>query len=246
MHMYTLYQHSKGTSEIHVVTMYVPISLCMITHPFPTLTFCHAINWSLSMAWMMLGRLWWTCTKHRAMATMFMWSGPATPMGDRKCWILGVRRNGTGRLASSSPEIDKLKWSSNVHKDTSIPYMKRTCMCINIAHEYSNRHSFFLLYILNFVILIIYRECQWLLHTCTCTTCNAKIKSSPLLLISKVRKAWVRQPVFLAMWNRSGSSRVRWNTNSAIPHRARWLVNWWVDINTMHSCMHKKEISRQV
>jgi hypothetical protein len=26
--------------------------------------FCHAMNWSLSMAWMMLGRPWCTCTKH--------------------------------------------------------------------------------------------------------------------------------------------------------------------------------------
>ena len=34
---------------------------------------------------------------------MDIWRGPVTPMGEMRDWRDGVRRKGTGRLASSSP-----------------------------------------------------------------------------------------------------------------------------------------------
>ena len=34
---------------------------------------------------------------------MDIWRGPVTPMGEMRDWREGVRRKGTGRLASSSP-----------------------------------------------------------------------------------------------------------------------------------------------
>ena len=36
---------------------------------------------------------------------MDIWRGPVIPMGEIKDWRQGVRRNGTGRLASSSPVV---------------------------------------------------------------------------------------------------------------------------------------------
>lgn len=43
------------------------------------------------------------CAKHRATAIMEAVSGPETPMVVRNSEMLGVRRKGTGRLASKSP-----------------------------------------------------------------------------------------------------------------------------------------------
>lgn len=43
------------------------------------------------------------CAKHRATAIMEAVSGPETPMVVRNSEMFGVRRKGTGRLASRSP-----------------------------------------------------------------------------------------------------------------------------------------------
>ena len=59
---------------------------------------------------------------------------------------------------------------------------------------------------------------------------NSQLRTSlrglPCVLISKVKKVCVRQPVLQAMWNMSASRRTKWNTNSARPHRANWDVTY--------------------
>ena len=67
------------------------------------LTLHHVINSSLRMALRMLCKLYCGCTRHLEAATMDIWRGPVTPMGEMRDWRDGVRRKGTGRLASSSP-----------------------------------------------------------------------------------------------------------------------------------------------
>ena len=44
-----------------------------------------------------------TVATYLAKATILMWRGPAIPMGEMRCWMAGVNRNGTERFASSSP-----------------------------------------------------------------------------------------------------------------------------------------------
>ena len=55
---------------------------------------------------------------------------------------------------------------------------------------------------------------------------NVVVCGLPCVLISKVKKVCVRQPVLQAMWNMSASKRTKWNTNSARPHRANWDVTY--------------------
>ena len=47
------------------------------------------------------------CTKHRATAIMEAVNTPFTPTVVRNSAMLGVKRNGTGRLASSSPKMNQ-------------------------------------------------------------------------------------------------------------------------------------------
>lgn len=49
------------------------------------------------------GNLYCGCTRQRAKATMEAVRGPVTPVDVRNSAMLGVSRNGTGRLASRSP-----------------------------------------------------------------------------------------------------------------------------------------------
>ena len=64
---------------------------------------CHVMYSSLRMARRKLGSLYWGCTKQRAVAIMAAVSGPVTPVEVRNSAMLGVRRKGTGLLASRSP-----------------------------------------------------------------------------------------------------------------------------------------------
>ena len=85
--------------------MHTPLKfLCLVTLSLSLLTFlCQMMYSSLSMARRKLGSLYWGCTRHRADATMDAVRGPVTPVIVRNSAMLGVRRNGTGRLASRSP-----------------------------------------------------------------------------------------------------------------------------------------------
>lgn len=65
---------------------------------------CQVMYSSLRMALRKLGSLYWGWTRHRADATMEAVRGPVTPVIVRNSAMLGVRRKGTGRLASRSPE----------------------------------------------------------------------------------------------------------------------------------------------
>ena len=71
------------------------------------LTFLQAMNSSLSTALRILSKQKWGWTRHLAAATMESWSGPARLIWERRVWRAGVRRKGTGRLASSSPRVGK-------------------------------------------------------------------------------------------------------------------------------------------
>ena len=84
-------------------SMHTPLKfLCLVT--LSLLTFlCQVMYSSLSMARRKLGSLYWGCTRHRADATMDAVRGPVTPVIVRNSAMLGVRRKGTGRLASRSP-----------------------------------------------------------------------------------------------------------------------------------------------
>lgn len=66
-------------------------------------TLHHAIYSSLRSADNILSILYWGWTSTLAMATILMYKGPVIPTGVRKFCILGVRRNGTGLLASRAP-----------------------------------------------------------------------------------------------------------------------------------------------
>ena len=58
---------------------------------------------SLSTARSNDGNLYCGWTKHRADATMAAVRGPVTPVDVKNSAMFGVKRNGTGRLASKSP-----------------------------------------------------------------------------------------------------------------------------------------------
>ena len=73
-----------------------------LSSPVPTFL-CQVMYSSLSMARRKLGSLYCGWTKHRADDTIAAVSGPVTPVAVKNSAIFGVRRNGTGRLASSSP-----------------------------------------------------------------------------------------------------------------------------------------------
>jgi hypothetical protein len=59
---------------------------------------------SLRIALRKLGSLYWGCTKHLAVDIIEAVSGPVTPVEVRNSAMLGVSLNGTGLLASRSPE----------------------------------------------------------------------------------------------------------------------------------------------
>ena len=52
---------------------------------------------------------------------MDIWRGPVTPMGEMRDWRDGVRRKGTGRLASSSPTSN----AKGLRKRTSTTKIQR-------------------------------------------------------------------------------------------------------------------------
>lgn len=87
----------------NTITVILPLStyniICIIC------TFlCHVMYSSLRTAFRKLCNLYWGCTKHLAAETMAAVSGPVTPVAVKNSATLGVRRNGTGRLASKSPK----------------------------------------------------------------------------------------------------------------------------------------------
>ena len=68
-------------------------------------TFLYQVMYSsLSTVLRKLDNLYCGCTKHLAVSTIAAVRGPVTPVTVRNSATFGVRRNGTGRLASRSPE----------------------------------------------------------------------------------------------------------------------------------------------
>ncbi|KAK2172767.1 hypothetical protein NP493_930g00000 [Ridgeia piscesae] len=113
-----------------LLTIWMSMSPSMSTGCAPGFTsscffLCQVMYSSLSMARRKLGSLYCGWTKHRADDTIAAVSGPVTPVAVKNSAIFGVRRNGTGRLASSSPVNQRhlVSSSSNTATGTSINHV---------------------------------------------------------------------------------------------------------------------------
>ena len=145
---------------------------------------------------------------------MLMCIGPAMPMGETRCWMAGVKRNGTERFASNSPAqtsrsrtVGVLK--ANLEECTIHMYTASQCKvlilgiyiykCSAPIYEIRKAQSFFLLYyyptwndsiteeIFHYFARLIYNAQCWDLYN-SCRVADVQC-TRPFLLMSKVRKA---------------------------------------------------------